>query len=105
MTCNDVKEAVAIRKAEQLNKMSDKSSKIFEVTKDDFEQVLARFTMKDTKTYDFILNAGEKYKRTIYKLCKRIIDNEEIPDSFRMTTLYMIWKRKGPMDMLKNNRF
>ena len=79
---NEVKEAVARRKTEQVNKMSDKSGEIFEVTNDDFEQVLAKFAMKDTKTYDFILNAGEKYKMSIYKLCKRIIDNEEIPDCF-----------------------
>ena len=101
----EVKEAVARRKTEQLNKISDKSGEIFEVTNDKFEQILAKFAMKDTKTYDFILNAGEKYKRTIYKLCKRIIDNEEIPDCFQMTTLYMIWKRKGLLDIFKNNRF
>ena len=36
----EVKEAVARRKTEQLNKISDKSGEIFEVTKDKFEQIL-----------------------------------------------------------------
>ena len=52
-----------------------------------------------------MLNAGKNYKTAIYKLCKRIIDNEDIPDGFRTTTLIMIWKRKGSMDVLRNNRF
>ena len=85
--------------------MADKSGETLAVTIDEFEQVLAKFSMKDTKTYDFLLNAGEKYKTSIYKLCKRVIDNEEIPDCFRTTTLYMIWKRKGPIEILKNNIF
>ena len=41
----------------------------------------------------------------MFQLCKRIIDNEEVPENFRKTLLIMIWKRKGPMDVLKNNRF
>ena len=85
--------------------MNDKSGEAFIVTIDEFEQVLAKFAIKETKTYDFIVNAGEKYKSAIYILVKRIIDNEEIPDCFRMTTLHMVWKRKGSVDILKNNRF
>ena len=61
--------------------------------------------MKSTTNYDLLLNAGKNYKTAIYKLCKRIIDNEDIPDGFRTTTLIMIWKRKGSMDVLRNNRF
>ena len=34
-----------------------------------------------------------------------MIEKEDFPASFRKTTLYMIWKRKGAMDILKNNRF
>ena len=41
----------------------------------------------------------------MFQLVKRIIDHEEVPDVFRKTLLIMIWKRKGPMDVLKNNRF
>ena len=76
-----------------------------EVEEDDFNEVLKKFSIKNTKTYDFLLKAGDKYKKDMFKLCKRVIENEEIPDNFRKTTLYMIWKSKGPMNILKNNRF
>ena len=75
--------------------MNDNSGEESIVTSDEFEQVLAKFAMKEAKTYDFILNAGEKYRSAIYKLCQRITENEEIPDCFRMTTLHMVWKKRG----------
>ena len=85
--------------------MNDKHGETFHVTYQDFEDVLTKFTMKSTKTYDFLLNAGVNYLKAIYTLCKRIIDDEDIPECFHITTLVMIWKRKGPIDTLKNNRF
>ena len=102
---NEVKDIVIKRKRDQKEIMKDKLGESFNVSYDDFELVLTKFAMKSTKTYDFLLHAGNNYKRSIYKLCKRIIEEEDIPDDFRMTTLIMIWKRKGPMDILKNNRF
>ena len=53
----------------------------------------------------FFIQLGKLYQDAMYSLCKRIIDQEDVPKSFRKTTLYMIWKRKGSMDILKNNRF
>ena len=85
--------------------MKDKSGDSFEVTFEDYEDVLAKFESKDTKTYDVLIKAGKNYKQAIFMLCKRIIDIEEVPIMFRKTLLIMIWKRKGPMDILKNNRF
>ena len=38
-------------------------------------------------------------------MCKRIIDTKEIAESFHLTILIMIWKRKGAMEILRNNRF
>ena len=34
-----------------------------------------------------------------------MIDIEEFPTQFRKTLLNMIWKQKGPAEVLKNNRF
>ena len=101
----EVKDMINKRRTEQIEKMKDTSGESFEVNFQDFDQVLAKFEMKDTKTYDYLLKAGDKYKYACYKICKRIIDNEEIPDNFRKTILYMIWKRKGQMNILKHNRF
>lgn len=83
--------------------MNDTSGESFDVNFEDFDKVLAKFEMKDTNTYDFLIKAGYKY--TCYEICKRIIDSEEIPECFRKTILYMIWKRKGQLNVLKNNRF
>ena len=34
-----------------------------------------------------------------------MIEEEEFPDSLMLTILHMIWKGKGPREMLGNNRF
>ena len=46
-----------------------------------------------------------KHQEAIFVLCKLMIEKEEFPLSFKQTILHMIWKRKGAMDVLKNNRF
>ena len=102
---DEVKELVERRKIEQQEKMTDKSGESFEVTFEEFDEVLAKFETKDTTTYDFPIKAGAKYKLAMFKICKRIIDNEEIPECFLKTILYMVWKRRGSIDILKNNRF
>ena len=45
------------------------------------------------------------YREGIFKFCKRMIKEEEFPTMFRNTLLYMIWKRKGGQEILKNSRF
>ena len=86
-------------------RMEDQGSDGFEIVKDDFDNVLKKFGSKTTKSYDFLLKGGPKYKEVIYKLCKSMIEKEEFPTSFRKTILNMIWKQKGPSEILKNNRF
>ena len=61
--------------------------------------------MKQTKSYDFLIKSGNKYQDAIYNLCKRMINEEQFPTLFRKTLLYMIWKQKGPQEILRNNRF
>ena len=77
-----------------------------EDTNDDgFENVLKQFATKRTQSYDFLLRAGPKYKEVMFKLCKSMIEMEVFPTKFRKTILNMIWKSKGPAEILKNNRF
>ena len=102
---DEFKEVVKNRKERQIKIMNDKEGETFEVTFEEYEKVLTKFARKDTKTYDFILKSGDEYKKAIYKLCKRIIEKEEVPASFHKTVLIMLWKRKGSMEILKNNRF
>ena len=101
----DVRSRVIQRKDEQLKKMQDKSGETFEISYDEYEYMLERFKMKATKIYDFLTKSGDQYKKAIFTLCKRIIEQEDIPDCFRTTTLYIIWKRKGPIDILKKTDF
>ena len=73
-------------------------------SKDDFEAVVKKFKAKQTKSYDFLIKASQNYQDAIHSLCARMIKNEEFPQMFRKTLLYMIWKSKGPQEILKNNR-
>ena len=41
----------------------------------------------------------------MYKLCKRLITQEQFPTSFSNTLLKQLWKRKGRRDILDNHRF
>ena len=76
-----------------------------EVNNSHFDEVLGKFYQKKTKSYDFLIKAGDHFKESIFKLCKKMIDDEEFPLAFRKTILFMIWKQKGPAEFLKNSRF
>ena len=96
---DEFKEVIKNRKERQTKIMNDKEGETFEVDYEEYEKVLTKFARKDTNTYDFILKSGDKYKMAIYKICKRIIEKEEVPESFHKTVLMMIWKRKGSMEI------
>ena len=76
-----------------------------EIDIEDFKDVVTKFSKKAFNTYDFLTKSGLKYQEAIYELCKGTIEKEEVPKCFNKTTLIMIWKMKGPMNILKNNRF
>ena len=61
--------------------------------------------MKRKQSYDFIVKAGQGFKNAVYRLCKRIIENEEIPACFELTILQQIYKGKGSKTDLSNSRF
>ena len=77
----------------------------FKIVQSDFDGVLEKFNSKATKSYDFLLKAGNEYKAVMYELCKDMVEKADFPSSFRKTILYMLWKQKGPADVLKNSRF
>ena len=85
--------------------MEDKEEEGFEIERKDFDEVIKKFESKTTKSYDFLLKSGEKYKQAMFKLCKKMIESEEFPESFKKTLLYMIWGKKGPAEVLKKSRF
>ena len=54
-------------------RMNDDDDDGFEVTKEDFDEVIKRFKKKYTKAYDFLIKADEEYKDAIFLLCKKFI--------------------------------
>ena len=67
--------------------MKEKHDDGFEVNKEHFDHVLAKFQQKKTKAYNFLLKADDSYKDAIFKLCKRFIDTEDFPTKFGETLL------------------
>ena len=96
---------INVKKSLIESKFRDAEKEPLKISKGDFRVVVEKFKSKQTKSYDFLIRSDEKYQDAIFKLSKRMIENEEFPTQFSNTLLYMIWKSKGPQEVLKNNRF
>jgi hypothetical protein len=77
----------------------------FEVTEETFEFVMNNMERKNKRSYNFIVKTGNKYKRVVFKMCKRILEKEEIPLRFFLTLLIQLYKGKGSCQDLSNSRF
>ena len=77
----------------------------FEIESEEYEEVVRKFKAKDTKSNDFLVKADQKYQEAMGNFKKRMIKKEEFPSAFRKTTLQMLWKGKGPAEVLNNSRF
>ena len=86
-------------------RMEEDTMEEFEIGKEECEEVLERFRAKDTKSYDLLLKAGVEYQEQLVNLCRRMIKEETFPEEFQETVLQIIWKGKGPSEVLKNSRF
>ena len=53
------------------------------------------------------MTAGQEYQNVILKLCKRIIEDKDIPRSSNLLPLplHMLWKMKGVENILGNKKF
>ena len=60
----DVREMITQRREIQIKKMKEDGGEVLK--DDDFEKVIEKFKSKPTKTYDFLLKAGEKYQAAIF---------------------------------------
>ena len=104
-TNTDVEKEKDLRKTVHELRMKEEDTEELEIGWKDFEEVLKKFGLKKTKSYDFLLKSGKRYQEVMFKFCKKMISTEEFPLSFNRTVLYMIWKQKGPAEILKNSRF
>ena len=75
------------------------------ITEEEYKEVVAKFKKKNKKSYFFLTKAGDIFPKSIYKLCKRMIEEEHFPSDFSLTVLYQLWKRKGSREDLNNHRY
>ena len=75
--------------------MTKETDKEDNINWDDFKDVINKFKSKNKPAYHFLTKAGESFQKSIYKLCRRFIQDENFPSKFSETVLKQLWKRKG----------
>ena len=100
----DVKE-LRKRQEELFREIMDSTDGHFEVSRELFELCVSKFEYKKKKLYNFLVKAGEEFKEAIYCLCKRILEDEDVPERFFLTQLLQLYKGKGSAQELSNSRF
>ena len=70
-----------------------------------FVKVLTKVHNQKKACFRDIIKAGRNYKYALYRLLNRMYKNEEFPEVSAITYLVKIWKRKGSVARLKDNRF
>ena len=83
-----------------------KCNESFEISKDTFDWVISKFKRSRKRNYDFIVKAGKGFQSSIFKFCTVMIEQEKFPETFKQTTLHMIFKGgKGRKEKLSDSRF
>ena len=85
--------------------METTTDKDLEISEEDYDDVIIKFKRKNKRSYDFLIKAGDLYRRSIFKLCRRMLKEESFPDSFFETTLQQLWKKKGSRQDLGSYRY
>ena len=74
--------------------MIEKLGKGFMTKKKGWTKSLKKSDRNNKRKYDFLVKSSTKFQEFIFKLCKRIIEQETIPEIFRNITLHQMWKKK-----------
>ena len=85
--------------------MEDDTDYDSNIEKEDFDRVLRRFKLKNKQAYYFLTKAGKGFQTSMFKLCRRLIEEEHFPSVFSETLLKQLWKRKGKREILDNHRY
>ena len=72
-------------------RMNERLNEGFTGEKDVFAKVIEKSKKNNKRSYDFLIKASHEYQDALYGLCKRIIEDETVPNNFRETTLHQIW--------------
>ena len=46
---------------------------------------------------------GEAFQCSIYKFCRRMLEEKDFPSEFSVTILYQLWNRKGSKENLNTH--
>jgi hypothetical protein len=76
-------------------RMLDVQEGSFIPSKEGFNRETKKFKENDKRKYDFLMKTGDNFKDAVYRLCRRMIEEEQFPRSFDNTTLHQIYKGKG----------
>ena len=85
--------------------MEDTTDSETTISEEEFKVVVSKFQKKNKKSYYFLTRSGQDFQKSIYKLCKRMIEEETFPNDFCLTILYQCWKRKGSKQDLNSHRY
>ena len=85
--------------------MEDKKDVDSNITKEEYDLMIKQFKDRNKRGYDFLTTTGEEFQDSIYKLCKRMIRDEQFPGRFSETILYNLWNRNGSREDLNNHRY
>ena len=83
--------------------MEDKADSDTNISIDQFEVLLEKLKCRNKRSYHFITKAGTDFQDSMFKFCKRMIEEESFPARFEKTILYNLWKRKGSREDLNNH--
>jgi uncharacterized protein (DUF2267 family) len=99
----DAKKLEELKEAVHDARMRTECEDDFKIDKDDYEEVLDRFKKKNKKNYDLVTKSSESFKNSVFKLIKRMVEEENFPKRFDNTVLQQLWKRKGEREDLNNH--
>ena len=92
-------------KKEKVKEIMKEEGGEFETNWETFYWNIQKFKKSGKKNYDFLTKSGLKFQRAVFKMCQRMLREEIFPESFKETTLHMLFKGKGRKDHLPNQRF
>ena len=94
------------RKKERFEQEIRNCTETFQISKDTFNMTISKFKRSRKRNYDFLVKAGKGFQNSVLKFCKVMIEEEKYPESFKKTTLHMIFKGgRGRKEKLSDSRF
>jgi hypothetical protein len=86
----EVEELLKVQSERHDDMMLDDTDMETTIDKENFQEVVAKFKKKNKKSFHFLTKSGAKFQNSVFKLSKRMVDEESFPTDFAMTTLHQV---------------